>query len=95
MAGIGHLDGVASLFGVITLRGFLAWLLWRAYYLSLMPTLIRRVQIFFEWTWSMLFSADITALKYVTSRDVDPETSFPTSGSMNDARTINKLKTSK
>ena len=95
MAGIGHLDGVASLFGVITLRGFLAWLLWRAYYLSLMPTLIRRVQIFFEWTWSMLFSADITALKYVTSRDVDPETSFPTSGAMNDARTINKLKTSK
>ena len=73
MAGIGHLDGVASLFGVVTLRGFPAWLLWRAYYLSLMPTFIRRVQIFFEWTWSMLFSADITALRFVTSSEVDGE----------------------
>ncbi|MEO0881908.1 MAG: FAD-dependent oxidoreductase [Pseudomonadota bacterium] len=71
MAGIGHLDGVASLFGIITLRGLPAWLLWRAYYLSLMPTVLRRTQIFFEWTWSMLFSADITALKFVTSREVD------------------------
>ena len=71
MAGIGHLDGVADLLGMITLRGLPAWLLWRAYYLSLMPTVLRRTQIFFEWTWSMLFSADITSLKFITSEDVD------------------------
>ena len=71
MAGIGHIDGVADLLGIITLRGLPAWLLWRAYYLSLMPTVLRRTQIFFEWTWSMLFSADITALKFATSKQAD------------------------
>ncbi len=71
MASVGHLNGVASLFGAITLTGLPAWLLWRAYYLSLMPTVLRRVQIFFEWTWSMLFSADIAALRFTTSREAD------------------------
>lgn len=71
MASVGHLNGVASLFGRITVTGLPAWLLWRAYYLSLMPTVLRRVQIFFEWTWSMLFSADIAALRFTTSREAD------------------------
>ena len=79
MAGIGHLDGVATLLGIFTLRGLPAWLLWRAYYLSLMPNVLRRVQIFFEWTWSMLFSADITALKYVSSSEVDNRSAEPSS----------------
>lgn len=71
MASIGHLNGVADLFGIITLTGLPAWMVWRAYYLSLMPTRVRRLQIFFEWTWSMLFSADITALRFTRSQDAD------------------------
>lgn len=71
MATIGAQNGIADLFGVIALTGFPAWLLWRAYYLSLMPTVLRKVQIFFEWTWNMLFAADITNFRFTTSQTVD------------------------
>jgi NADH dehydrogenase len=52
MAAIGHMKGVADVFGV-PLWGLLAWLLWRAYYLAQMPTLGRKIRIFVEWTWGM------------------------------------------
>jgi NADH:ubiquinone reductase (H+-translocating) len=73
MASIGAQNGIADLFGGLTLTGLPAWLLWRAYYLSLMPTVLKKVQIFFEWTWGMAFSADITNLRFTRSRDADGE----------------------
>ena len=45
MATVGHLNGVAEMFGFIRLGGFPAWLLWRAFYLSLMPTLSKKTRI--------------------------------------------------
>jgi NADH:ubiquinone reductase (H+-translocating) len=68
MATIGHLKGVAQVCGV-PLSGLPAWLLWRAYYLSQMPTLGRKVRIFVEWTWGMFFPADITHLRFTRSRE--------------------------
>ncbi|MEO8305446.1 MAG: YeeE/YedE thiosulfate transporter family protein [Betaproteobacteria bacterium] len=47
MAAIGHMKGVADLFG-IPLSGLPAWLVWRAYYLSQMPTLGRKLRIFVD-----------------------------------------------
>jgi NADH dehydrogenase len=70
MAAIGHRKGVAELFG-IGLGGLPAWLLWRGYYLSQMPTLGRKVRIFVEWTWGMFFPPDITHLRFQRSRDLD------------------------
>jgi NADH dehydrogenase len=70
MAAIGHLNGVADVFG-IPLWGLPAWLLWRAYYLSQMPTLGRKLRIFVEWTWGMFFPADITHLRFTRSHEVD------------------------
>lgn len=69
MAAIGHMKGVALVFGV-PLGGLPAWLLWRAYYLSQMPTLRRKLRIFVEWTWGMFFAADITHLRFLRSKDV-------------------------
>jgi NADH:ubiquinone reductase (H+-translocating) len=69
MAAIGHMKGVAQVFG-LPLRGLPAWLLWRAYYLSQMPTLGRKVRIFVEWTWGMFFPADITHLRFPGSQAV-------------------------
>jgi NADH:ubiquinone reductase (H+-translocating) len=69
MAAIGHMKGVAQVFG-LPLRGLPAWLLWRAYYLSQMPTLGRKVRIFVEWTWGMFFPADITHLHFPGSQAV-------------------------
>ena len=70
MAAIGHRKGVADIFGV-PLWGLPAWLLWRAYYLSQMPTLGRKLRIFVEWTWGMFFPIDITHLRFARSQDVD------------------------
>ncbi len=69
MAAIGHMKGVADIFGV-PLSGLPAWLLWRAYYLSQMPTLGRKVRIFVEWTWGMFFPTDITHLRFTRSHEL-------------------------
>jgi NADH dehydrogenase len=69
MAAIGHLKGVADVFG-IAVSGLPAWLLWRAYYLSQMPTLGRKLRIFVEWTWGMFFPTDITHLRFTRSHEL-------------------------
>ncbi len=70
MASVGHLKGVATVFGV-SVSGLPAWLLWRAFYLSQMPTFGRKLRIFIEWTWGMFFPADITHLRFNRSQDAD------------------------
>ncbi len=86
MAAIGHMKGVADVFG-IPVWGLPAWLLWRAYYLSQMPTLGRKVRIFVEWTWGMFFAADITHLRFTRSREVDEPRPQPAPAS-SDARPV-------
>lgn len=68
MAAIGHMKGVAQVMGV-NVTGLPAWLLWRAYYLSQMPTMGRKVRIFIEWSWGMFFPTDITHLRFARSKD--------------------------
>lgn len=73
MATIGHLNGVAQVFG-LRVSGLPAWLLWRAFYLIRMPTFGRKLRIRAEWTWGMLFRADITHLRFTRSNEPDGET---------------------
>ncbi len=70
MAAIGHRKGVADVLG-LPLSGLPAWLLWRAYYLSQVPTLGRKVRIFVEWTWGMFFPNDITHLRFHRSHELE------------------------
>jgi NADH dehydrogenase len=77
MATTGHLNGVAEVFG-LRLTGLPAWLLWRAYYLLLMPTLGRKLRIGLEWTWSMFFAADVTHLRFTRSHEADLTAVSPT-----------------
>jgi NADH dehydrogenase len=70
LATIGNRRGVAEVLGV-PVTGFPAWLLWRAFYLSKMPTLSRRVQIFVAWTWDMLFPSDTAQLRFTSSAEAD------------------------
>lgn len=74
MAAIGHQRGVADVMG-LPLSGLPAWMLWRAYYLWLMPTWGRKLRIFVEWTWGMFFPADITHLRF--TRSVEREADQP------------------
>ena len=69
MASIGHLKGVAVVGGV-PLTGWLAWLVWRGYYLSQMPSFGRKLRIFWEWTWGMFFPPDITHLRFTRSAEL-------------------------
>jgi NADH dehydrogenase len=66
MAAIGHMNGVADVFG-IPVSGLPAWLIWRAYYLSQMPTFGRKLRIYVEWTWGMFFPTDITHFRFTRS----------------------------
>ena len=70
MATTGHLKGVALVAG-LRLSGLPAWMLWRACYLLLMPTLGRKLRIFVEWTWGMFFAADITHLRFTRTAEID------------------------
>jgi len=67
LATIGHNKAVAEVFG-IRLSGFVAWLLWRGVYLLRVPTLARKLRLFLEWNWGMLFPADIAHLGFSRTR---------------------------
>lgn len=70
MATIGHMKGVAQIYG-LHVTGLPAWLLWRALYLARMPTLGRKLRVFVEWTWSMFFPTDITHLRFTRTHEAD------------------------
>lgn len=66
MAAIGHNRAVAQI-PLVQLAGFFAWLLWRGFYLMKFPTLARKVRIFMEWNWGMLFPPDTVNLRMARS----------------------------
>ena len=54
---------VAQLPGNHVLTGFLAWFLWRSYYLLRLPGLDRQLRVAFDWTLELLFPRDIAELR--------------------------------
>jgi NADH dehydrogenase len=65
LASLGNRTAVAEILGV-HVSGFIAWVLWRAIYLSKLPSLARKLEVVVDWTWSGLFSPNIVQL--LTSR---------------------------
>jgi NADH:ubiquinone reductase (H+-translocating) len=76
LATIGRRAGVAEILGV-KFSGIIAWWLWRAIYLSLMPGLQKKVRVALDWTLDLFFSKDIVqlpTLRSITiSRTEEPE----------------------
>jgi NADH:ubiquinone reductase (H+-translocating) len=68
MASLGARRAVAQLPGNHVLTGFLAWFLWRSYYLLRLPGLDRKLRVAFDWTLEMIFPRDIAELR-VYSRE--------------------------
>ncbi|MDH3677621.1 MAG: NAD(P)/FAD-dependent oxidoreductase [Nitrosopumilus sp.] len=64
MAKIGKTDGVALLLGH-EFRGFLAWLIWKQYYLSTLPTNEKKIRVSLDWFVDLFFPRDITRLSNV------------------------------
>jgi NADH:ubiquinone reductase (H+-translocating) len=62
MAEIGKRTGVATLFG-IKVHGFLAWWLWRTYYLSNLPTIKKKLKVMGDWTMDSIYTPDVAMIK--------------------------------
>jgi NADH dehydrogenase len=65
MALIGKKNGVGILFGY-KIHGFLAWAMWRFYYLSTLPTMQKKVRVMADWFIDLIFKRDVTRLKTST-----------------------------
>src|SRR5215470_10139281 len=62
MASIGKRTGVGNLLGT-QVQGFLAWWIWRNYYLANLPTIQKKIRVFADWTLDIFFKRDVTKLK--------------------------------
>jgi NADH dehydrogenase len=67
MASLGARRGVAGIRGRFLVTGFLAWALWRTYYLARLPGIDRRLRVSFDWTLGLLFPRDIAELRVYSS----------------------------
>jgi NADH dehydrogenase len=61
LASLGGFRGVGRVYK-FRIYGFVAWWVWRTYYLLQMPRWPRRVRIMIDWTIALLFSSDIVEL---------------------------------
>jgi NADH dehydrogenase len=68
MASLGGQRGVVGFPNGFVLTGFLAWWLWRSYYLLRIPGLYRKVRVALDWTLALLFPRDIAQLRVDTER---------------------------
>ncbi|MDA1346466.1 MAG: DUF3179 domain-containing (seleno)protein [Crenarchaeota archaeon] len=64
MAKIGRKDGVALLLGY-EIRGLIAWLIWKQYYLSTLPTNEKKIRVGVDWFIDMFFPRDTTRLSNI------------------------------
>ena len=76
LAALGHYKGIGRVWK-FKLKGFLAWWVWRSYYLMQMPRFDRRLRIMLDWTVALLFRPDIAKLdlfteEHLRSRAVSP-----------------------
>jgi NADH dehydrogenase len=62
MATVGKRSGVAII-ERLELHGFIAWSIWRAYYLLRLPTSHKKIRVMADWTIDLIFKRDITMLK--------------------------------
>src|SRR5918999_3279121 len=68
MASIGKRNGVGAILG-IEVQGFLAWWIWRMYYLANLPTLQKKIRVIADWTLDIFFKRDVTMLKTILEED--------------------------
>ena len=69
MATIGNKAGVASLMGH-SITGILAWMIWRTYYLSHLPTFESKIKIGVGWAINLFFGTDLTLIGETKSKNL-------------------------
>ncbi|MNS04800.1 NADH dehydrogenase-like protein [compost metagenome] len=73
LASLGHFSGVGKLSPTpnfpVKITGFVAWWVWRTYYMMQMPRLERRIRLIIDWTVALFFKNDVAKLDlYVEPR---------------------------
>jgi NADH:ubiquinone reductase (H+-translocating) len=68
LAALGHYNGVGRIYK-LRIKGFLAWWVWRSYYLFQMPQWSRRIRIMIDWSVALLFRNDVVQLDQVREAD--------------------------
>jgi NADH:ubiquinone reductase (H+-translocating) len=58
LVALGHRNAVGKVLGR-DVRGFVAWFMWRSYYLFRLPTMGRRVRVALDWALDLLFPPDV------------------------------------
>ncbi len=69
MAVIGDKVGIATLAGH-SISGMLAWMIWRAYYLSQVPTFDKKLKIFFDWVTDSILTRDVTLVGTIKKKEI-------------------------
>jgi NADH:ubiquinone reductase (H+-translocating) len=70
MAKIDKRSGVAKI-SRFKFKGFLAWWLWRTFYLSKLPTLKKKIRVLSDWSVESLFKNDVSMIKGYTEEKSD------------------------
>jgi NADH dehydrogenase len=68
MADIGNRNGIALIFG-FKFHGFIAWWLWRTFYLTNLPTTKRKLKVMLDWIMDLLFRPDVAMIKRFTKEE--------------------------
>jgi NADH:ubiquinone reductase (H+-translocating) len=67
---LGHRSAVAELFGRFKLAGPPAWILWRTFYLSRLPSLERKLRVWLDWNLDLFFPRDLVQFNVQRSERV-------------------------
>lgn len=83
LAALGHFSGVGKVLK-LRIKGFVAWWVWRTYYLLQTPRLDRRLRIMLDWTMALFFKYDVVKFDLYgeghTGRQVVPKQEGETDG---------------
>lgn len=79
LVSLGRFKGVGEIFGV-KVSGFLAWFLWRSYYLLRLPSLERRLRVALDWTLELFLAHDVTEINMRRTRTRPGEAPGETAG---------------
>jgi len=69
MAIIGDNVGIATLAGH-NISGIPAWIIWRAYYLSKIPTFDKKLKISFDWITDSILTRDVTLVGTIKKKKI-------------------------
>jgi NADH:ubiquinone reductase (H+-translocating) len=67
LVSLGRFRGVGEILG-IKVSGFLAWFLWRGYYLLRLPSLERRIRVAIDWTLELFLGHDVIGINMRRTR---------------------------